>query len=77
MLLGTAGYLHFQNKTASFLHYLADMIARGDCGYRQDPDYRNDCGLCIHVASRARCVACALPASLCFLALQSLCVVDC
>jgi hypothetical protein len=50
---------------------MTDMIARGDCGYRQDPDYRNDCGFCVHVSSSARCVASAFPASLCLLALQS------
>jgi hypothetical protein len=42
------------------MHYMADMIAR--CDYRQDPDYRNDCGF----ASPARCLPYALPAISCF-----------
>jgi len=77
ILLGTAGYLYWQKKTASPLHYMADMIARCDGGYRQDPDYRNDCGFHVQISSPARCLPYALPAISCFCDLQSQCVVGC
>jgi hypothetical protein len=42
-LVGAAGFLYWNKKS----RYL-DVIVRGDCGYSNDPDYRNNCKFAIY-----------------------------